>query len=288
MKLFNTILLLSLALPSAYANSLPTNKNEFCNRLKSPEKIQTMSDDSENLISFKNNGGLLNGGVCWWHSRFQRNLFYLSILKPNDQRPDDDKIKKIIHSIRIGKSIIEISGFSSISEFTETYKSMIQAELDKWQLYDGVVLGGWIDGLKGDTKIDPNILLEKMNTLNTYINVDKKIAYQKLQIKGITSHAWLVVNYKQNETGADLGYIDSNNPRSTMLYQYKKGDDSFYVSGYGHFVPYLEFQKEEERLKLVAKNFCNPALMTIDERDIIQDQDNIDYNADIYNFSNNL
>lgn len=241
---------------NASASVLPGNKEEFCGRFKDTSILSAYSTEESNLMSFKNQGGLFNGGVCWWHSRFQRNIFYLSIFKPELKKPLVSEVKSLIKEIRSGEKIIIIPGFSNFSEFSETYKKEILTELENWQLYDGVILGSWIDGLKGDTKVKPEILSSMMDKVYSYVEVDKKIAYQKLQIKGITSHAWLIVGMKKMTQGYEIGLIDSNNPRMCENYSYKVGDESFFQKSYGNFVTYLEFTREEERISHVAKTFC--------------------------------
>lgn len=251
--LSSSLLLLSFSLK---ASILPYDKAEFCGRFSDLNTLASFSSEESNLMSFKNDGGLFNGGVCWWHSRFQRNIFYLSIFKPDLPRPKNSEIKALIKEIRSGEKMITIPGFSNFAEFTTVYQKEIQSELNAWQLYDGVVLGSWIDGLRGDTKIDPARLKSMMEKVYSYVQVDKKIAYQKLQIKGITSHAWLIVGMKKGPNGYEVGFLDSNSPRMSLNYSYKFGDESFFIKSYGDFVPYLEFTREEERIASIAKKYC--------------------------------
>jgi hypothetical protein len=246
----------------ALATSLPQSKVEFCGRFNQSgeltDDILELSVDPTNLMSFKNNGGLFNGGVCWWHSRFQRNALYLTIFRPDHKIPPIFELKRIIRDIRDGLKIVTIDGFHNFNEFTEVYRDLIQHELNSWQLFDGIILGKWIDGLSGTTTTRPEILKEYMDSLFDYVSAKKKIAYQKLQIKGITSHAWLVIGTSKNSVGMEIGYIDSNSPNMSQNYTYLYGDTSFYTKSYGQFVPYLEFKREENRLLSIAKNFCFP------------------------------
>jgi hypothetical protein len=259
--------------------ALPTSKNEFCTRLQNKSTIKEQSLNVDNLVAFKNDGGLFDGGVCWWHSRFQRNTLYLVKINPNGNKPTLSEAKELIKRIRSSNEVLTLNGFSSFNEFTKSYQKEIQKELNAWQLYDGIVLGGWIDGIKGDTKIPASELQNKMDELFSYVEVQKKIAYQKLQIKGITSHAWLVTDIKATGSGYDVGFIDSNDPMRLNLYRYKFGDESFNISGYGNFVPYLEFKREEDKLNQVAQNFCNTNFtITFNEND---------YEQDLYDFANN-
>jgi hypothetical protein len=255
------LITLSFLTLQLFAGPLPQSKAEFCSRFgtlpNDRASMQDLSAETTNLMSFKNDGGLFNGGVCWWHSRFQRNILYLSIFRPDLARATTTQdIQNIIHQIRLGTSVVTIAGYANFAEFSADNQKLIQTELNDWQLYDGIVLGSWIDGLKGETKVKPEVLKNMMDVVYNYVEVEKKIAYQKLQIKGITSHAWLMVGLKKGSNGYEIGLIDSNNPRMTENYSYKYGDDSFSDKSYGNFVPYLEFTREELRLLSVAKTFC--------------------------------
>lgn len=258
----------------AYSTTLPQNKDEFCARFNTTNEssqttIQDLSLDPTNLMAFKNNGGLFNGGVCWWHSRFQRNIFYLSIFRPDLERPKNlAVIRNIIRQIRQGNSVVTIAGYRNLEEFSLDNQKLIQSELNDWQLYDGVILGSWINGLKGDTKVRPDVLEKMMNELNTYVSEKKKVGYQKLQIKGIMSHAWLVVGIKKMPSGFEIGYLDSNSPNQSLNYSYKNGDSSFFIKKYGDFVPYLEFKREEERLVDAAKVFCGFKSRNLNSNDL--------------------
>lgn len=276
MKKIMIILLALIALP-VIANTLPTNKAEFCARFEESTSISDLSLEPNNLISFKNQGGLFDGGVCWWHSRFQRNIFYLAIFKPELPRPSTKELKSLIKEIRAGESVFTIPGFANISEFTDVHKKEILAELEAWQIYDGVVLGSWVDGLKGNTKVKPDVLKSMMDKVFQYVEVEKKIAYQKLQIKGITSHAWLIIGMKEGPNGYEVGFIDSNSPKQCLNYSYKVGDESFFEKSYGNFVPYLEFTREETRLSSVAKTYCG--MRNIEESR--RSQWNTDYQKDL-------
>ncbi|NOT80563.1 MAG: hypothetical protein HOP07_16365 [Bacteriovoracaceae bacterium] len=261
------------------AASLPQNKSEFCSRYDDLTIMSDMGSAPQNLMSFKNQGGIFNGGVCWWHSRFQRNILYLSQFRPDLPRINPKELKPLIKEIRAGKSIVIIPGFSNFEEFSETYKKEILKELEAWQIYDGVVLGKWVDGLKGETKIEVSLLKQKMDELYNYVQVNKKIAYQKLQIKGITSHSWLIVKIKKLDSGYDLALIDSNNPKQTENYSYKIGDESFFDKSYGNFVPYLEFTREEIRLDTIAKAYCD-IVSPLAQDTVIKNYD-ADYEADL-------
>jgi hypothetical protein len=255
MKIFILFLTVITSLQLS-ATILPSSKGEFCQRFSDLEIMSTISSEPSNLMAFKNQGGLFNGGLCWWHSRFQRNIFYLSIFRPDLNPPEASEVKNLIREIRNGDSVVVIPGFSNFSEFSHAYQKEILKELSNWQLYDGVILSQWITGLRGNFRVKPELLKQMMDESFQYVEKEKRIAYHKLQIKGITAHAWLFVGMKKTGDNYEIGFIDSNSPRMTQNYSYKSGDDSFFNKSYGNFVPYLEFTREEKRLVSVAKDFC--------------------------------
>jgi hypothetical protein len=252
-KLIAFLLILS---PSLFSITLPYSKNEYCNRFKDKSLFQKLSEDKSNLISFQNDGGIFNLGTCWWHTRFQRNAFYNVIFKPNEKKPTIFALKKIIEEIREGKNIVVIPGFKYFSEFSFYHKNMIQLELNAWQIYDGIVNASWIEGLKGNTTIDSNELSEMMMNLHRYTNYEYKMGFTKLQIEGITSHAWLIIGSQKIQNGLIISYIDSNDPQLTQKYTYHFGENSFYTKDYGHFIPYLTFKREEKRLENIGLKYC--------------------------------
>ncbi len=257
----------------SFGQIIPSNRHDFCSRFLNNNQITYLTKESLNLINFKNRGGLINGGVCWWHSRFQRNLIYLSMFKPNESVLSKEEYKKIIKTIRSGNQIVIIPGFSNVEDFSKELENEIQNELEKWQLYDGLVLGGWIEGIKGDIQVPPNELEESMNQLYAYFQNGQKIPYLKLQIKGITSHAWLVTDMLKTQSGYTLGIIDSNQPKMTLNYSYHFGDSSFNDPDWGSFVPYLRFTNEEKRISNYAKEFCGIKVLNNDNEDISYEED---------------
>lgn len=272
MKLLIALFLFTTS--TSFAAIFPQTKEVFCERFDNKTAVKELSTTKENLLSFKNQGGIFDGGVCWWHSRFQRNLLYLAIFHPEKKR--DQNPQQLINQIRLAREIVHINGFKNVEEFSQVYKKQIITELENWQLYEGVVLSAWIQGLKGNHSIAPQEMLTRMNALYSYVANNHKIAYQKLQIKGITAHAWLVTDIKKTNYGYVLGVIDSNRPNQSMMYTYTIGDRSFSSKSYGSFVPYLEFTREEERLVTIAKKYCNRSFSALQ-----LEEDQILYNEDL-------
>ena len=207
-------------------------------------------------MAFPNSGGIKNGGVCWWHSRMQRNALYLTLYKPEEPRPSLTEAKIIIDKLRDGKEVIVIPGFYDFADFSNTHKLSIQRELEKWQKKDGIVKFNWLKGLKGKKSVSPETLKAMMDELYNYVEVQGNIAYQKLQVKGVASHSWLVVNMKKLDEGYDLEVIDSNYNSMTSIYRYRRGMMSFTHDFYGAFVPYLEREKEMSKMANVISSAC--------------------------------
>lgn len=231
---------------------------QFCADREDPTFIKNLSHEFLSRISFRNQGGLKKGGVCWWHSRFQRNVLYLTLYAPAEKRPTDDEAKKIIKNIRSGSQIVVIPGFSSFYEFSAIYSSFIQDELERWQKMDGIARFNWVNGLIGFEESSAKAMKKKMDELYEYVEVKGNIAYQKLQIKGLIAHAWLVLNMKKEDNGYILEIIDSNFPLQTSGYFYKEGQVNFEHPSYGKFNPYLERKNEMENISLKIMKLCHP------------------------------
>lgn len=251
------LLVFSCSIHSAIIGS---GLDNYCIDHQDSNFLRELPEESQNLLNFKNDGGILNQGVCWWHSRFQRNLLYLAYFSPDKTIVPKNLVMSLLNQIKKGESVVEIPGFSNVEDFTRYYQSEIQKLLNQWQIIEGGLQGGWQRGVRGKSKVSSDELKMRMEELFHYVERKNKIAYTKLQIKGIVAHAWLVHKMKATDTGYILSIIDSNNPQNVETYEYKFGDTSFFVKGYGNFVPYLEFKTEEERLLAAKTKRCQALL----------------------------
>lgn len=240
----------------ALAQNPSYTEESFCSDRKDEKFVKDLTMDSSNLMSFWNHGGLANSGVCWWHSRFQRNALYLTIYKPNLPRPSDSEARELVKQIRDAKDIVVIPGFKNFSEFTRVHEAQIQRELEKWQKGDGVIRFAWVKGLSGKPSVEAEKLKATMDEMYEYVEVNKNIAYNKLQIPGIDAHAWLVVHMEKVDGGYNLEVLDSNFPSETEIYRYREGDTSFNYHGAFKFTPYLERTHEMDKIKSVIAKRC--------------------------------
>ncbi|MCC6276838.1 MAG: hypothetical protein IT289_02855, partial [Oligoflexia bacterium] len=132
------VFLLILTNAESFAQSTvvqpPRSKDEFCQLRKDPNYFFRLAHEKENQMAFENYGGAFDGGVCWWHSLFQRSSLYLSVYRPDQARPNLDTAKKIIHSIATNGRVVEIPGYRNFLEFSRDWEDQIQYKLQKWQL----------------------------------------------------------------------------------------------------------------------------------------------------------
>jgi hypothetical protein len=247
------LLLLSMSV-SAFVPS--QSKEEFCADRKDKSFVKTLSQHSGNLMSFRNHGGLVNGGVCWWHSRFQRNALYLTYFNPHAPKPDRKTAITLIRDIRNQDGITEIPGFNNFEEFSIAFENEIQEELERWQKFESIRFT-WIRGLRGASSVSPEWMKKLMDYLYEEVVTNKNIAFQKLQMKGVTAHAWLVVNMAKTPEGYDLDVIDSNFPDRTSFYQYREGDSHLVYPYMGQFVPYLENVNEMNWINETIQEECS-------------------------------
>lgn len=227
---------------------------DYCSERSNPRFAQTHVSDEANRLSFKNGGGLLNGGVCWWHSRFTRNAAYVARFRPYESKPSISEAKKIIHNIRLGNQVVDVPGYSDLYTFSIDFKEEIQGKLEEWQTADGIGRSGWIRGLQGRTTLRADKLATMMDELYQRVMVKHEVVYQKLQLPGITAHAWLVINMVKESNGYLLTVADSNY-LTLRTHRYNRGSTHM-LYGSKKFVPYTEFTNELQRIEEVVQNNC--------------------------------
>jgi hypothetical protein len=241
----------------------PSESSEsFCSDRKDPNFVKTLTYDPENLMYFDNYGGLANGGVCWWHSRFQRNALYLTIFKPSLEKPTRDEAIDLIKQIREGSEVVVITGFKNLKEFSYETQDLIQEELERWQKHDGITRFAWFKGLTGSSKKNVKRLKKMMDQIYEDVEIKKNISYNKLQMPGVKAHSWLVIHMKKVKNGYDLLILDSNVNSKLGIYKYREGDtyfEYFTEEENKRFSPYLDQTNEMEKINRVIAKRCNPA-----------------------------
>lgn len=224
-----------------------------CQRDQSYIKATLLSPTSR--ISFENNGGLFNGGVCWWHSRLQRASVYLVEFHPDLSPPSSQEAYKILNSIKDMNKVVVIPGYSDFESFTKDHKIVTQRMLNVWQKIDGFINFQWIRGISGQSSLDPFEMKKRMDNVFNYFNQTSVPVWLMAQVRGITSHSLLLLNMVQRIDGYDLSVIDSNHPLETLKIEYNIGDESLKNDNYT-FVPYVGFQDDFSRIYGVLSKRC--------------------------------
>lgn len=239
--------------------SLKRARARFCSeKLSSELSVQNVLRNPMNQLHFYNQGGLFNGGVCWWHSRFIRAAAYLAIYDPSQPKPGREEAKEIINTIRKRKDIVVIPGYRNLYEFSIDWGQEILDKLEDWQRSDGLMKFSWFKGLTRDEEVSPEKLEQKMDDL--YERVSRgEVVYQMLQMPGIVAHAWLAIGMQKTTSGYVIEAVDSNAPGQVVRFPYYKGTTQIdYVLIPGHsFVPYDGNVSEEKKLRKKLIKECN-------------------------------
>lgn len=244
-----------LMIHQAFAFQSEAAKTLFCKGRQDRKLLEQRFMDPKEKLSIFNSGGLGGMGVCWWHSRFQRNAFYLANYEPNRQKPTRDEAKKMIRAIRSGKQVVTIPGFSDLGQFSHYFGDEIQKELENWQMVDGFLKQKWIQGLSGSSHSAKD-LKKNMDLLYQNVETNGQVGYLKIQSEGIEAHALLVGSMKKIPNGYNLKVIDSNFPKEVKTLEYLEGDDQLYP--YANV--YVEFTNEVTKLQNVVAKACSSSL----------------------------
>lgn len=225
-------------------------------------------ETKESRIQFKNRGGLFNGGVCWWHSRLQRASSYLVEFRPESDRPTKEQLNKILKTLKTMSSTVVIPGFSDFYSFTETYRAEVQSVLETWQKEDGFINQQWVRGISGNYELPPIEMKSRMDNLYDMFQKSPHPLWIMAQIKGIESHAFLILEMFPLGAGYELRVIDSNEPLITKSFSYVDGDRFLkHPKDKYSFVPYSGFQKDYDAILTSVKNHCGD-IFDIDNREI--------------------
>jgi hypothetical protein len=225
----------------------------FCTRTE--EDILVAFAEPSFRMGFQNQGGLVNGGTCWWHSRMQRSAIYLSRFRPELPRPDREGVERILKDLVHQRQVVEIPGYSSFFEFTRDHQAQVQRELDLWQIRDGFVNQQWIRGLSGRSKLPSRRLERRMERIHRVFQGSKPGLWIMAQMKGITSHALLLLGMEPTVQGYRLRFIDSNFPDETRELEYRRGDRALDL-GYAEFIPYAGFRNDFRRIAAALDAHC--------------------------------
>ena len=96
-----------------------------------------------------------------------------------------------------------------------------------------------------------------MDQIYQEVEVNQNISYTKLQIKGIESHAWLIVHMEKFNGGYNLQIIDSNIATTVENYTYREGETSIMENRSSFsFTPYLERTNELVNIYSAITNLC--------------------------------
>ena len=234
----------------------PQTKRQYCKALGNLAGIQNTLMDSNNRLAFPNGPyGLMHGGVCWWHSKFERNAAYLAIYQPNAAKPDHAAGVQIIAALKSATGVVIIPGYRNLREFSVDYPREIIAVLEQWQIEDGMAFA-WVRGLSGTPSVSPDALQKTMD--DTYVVVEKQklIAFLMLKLPGIEAHAWLVLRMKKTFDGYDLVVTDSNFVNSPLVLNFHYGMQQ--LGRYGS-APFLQDAYNQEDIVMIneGRSFCS-------------------------------
>jgi hypothetical protein len=235
-----------------------------CARRLFPEFRTDMARDTRFRLSLENEGGLFNGGVCWWHSRFQRAVWSLAEYRPDLPKATRSQAQRIIQGLAHFESVQIIPGYSDFLSFSRDYSREIQKELNQWQLRDGVLRQSWVRAISGRSnwRSNPEKLRRIMDELYAYSRKGELEGYTPwvmLQLKGlIGAHSALVIGMEKNAAndGYVLQIVDSNFPAKTFQWKYRYGDAQMGNSLYDT-VPYQGLHRDVPRIENALASYCS-------------------------------
>jgi hypothetical protein len=242
----------------ATSQALAVTSIEYCQHVQDPKYFKTLAYNPANHLSIVNQGGLLDGGTCWWHSLFQRKSFYLAIFEPRLPKPTSDYTNYLINTLAWGEKTVVIPGYSDMNSFSRENWSKIQSLLDFWQDADGFLKQKWINSVAALPQLNPTLLRYMMDKIFDEVENKQNISWVLLKAQGwgVESHAWLIVDMIKSRNGYDISLIDSNYPLDMRNARYELGSKSIQTANYGPLVMYLGRTKDLAVFEKARREFC--------------------------------
>ena len=195
-------------------------------------------------------------GLCWWHTRMQRNAHYLGYFSSSDARPSKEDAWKIIKKFTSTGDVVLVPGYVSLRQFSDEYSQEMTEALGQWQIVDSFVKQGWIHGLAGSSTAKPEKIVKGMDELSVEVNDKHKLVYQVLEMPGLEAHAWIVSGIQKDQWGYRMQVVDSNFTNMQEA-RYYSGSTTIEYNGYPNFVPVTEHDGELRSIQKSVTNFCS-------------------------------
>lgn len=262
-------LLFTVLLPGEVRANAPDLLPGVCERREGRTTLEGMVAHPGFRMSFRNRGGIANGGVCWWHSRFQRAVWTLAEFRPELSKPSHAEAVRLIQSLARLSRVVSIPGYADLASFSADFKAEIQNELNQWQRRDGFINQAWIRGISGQSDMSrrPEKLKQHMDRLFQYSERGRKenfIPWIMLQLKGIDSHAALLTQMRKEGDGYSLSIVESNFPDKTFEWKYRNGDGQIETSLYDT-IPYSGLHRDVKKMGKAVEAYCaRPRIQSLD------------------------
>jgi hypothetical protein len=251
-----------------FLSAVTGQASEFCQQRTAealPTTLASLMKDPAMRLAFENEGGLFDGGVCWWHSRFQRAVWYLADFAPERPAPTRKQASVLIRKLISRRHVVVIPGYSDFRSFSRDFQPEIQKALNRWQIRDAVINQAYLRGLAGKTQFhEPKRLQARMDKIfRRYTRAKAKgdVLWLMLQMHGIDSHASLLQSMEALPGGGyRLSLVDSNFPDELVPYTYQPGDLELspqvtLLFGY-ESSPYVGFSRDLNRIHRALVRAC--------------------------------
>jgi hypothetical protein len=151
------------------------------------------------------------------------------------------------------RGVTLIPGYSDMREFSLDHREEIQRVLERRQIFEGIFLFAWVNGLTGSSRVDPCRMKRIMDRIHGETSTG--LVYAKFQTPGLDAHAILITSTERLKGGGYLvRYLDSNVPGESSLI-YRVGYSFIALSSGMTGVPYVQRSGELRRLlELVHRN----------------------------------
>jgi hypothetical protein len=227
---------------------------------RGPLKFKFNIDDT---LAFPNPPGPFGWGMCWLHSRMQRNFTYLANYRPELPQPSREEALEIIERIVSQEGVTEIPGYRNLHEFSSAYRAELEGEINT----QGVLcvlnpndcaarLGDGYHPTASELRSNMEQLYQRtlaqpgdIQFIRTRFNEREDAPVLGVLASPLVAHSWLVLSMEPIRDDKDpllspirgyrMGVIDPNSPKAITDVVYHFGDIELKGGTVKRSVPYL-------------------------------------------------
>lgn len=231
-------------------------------------------DTADRTFLFNNPPGPTRSGLCWLHSRLQRNFAYLALWRPDLAEPSRPQILAIIDRIAHRRGVTEIPGFRNLGEFSLRFEAELVDAMVRMGVECVVNTNDCLARIDDSYRPSPQEFAGQMMWIyERYIQNPGEIIFVRTRalefehhvLRFFGAHSALILKMRplnaspfSANTGFEVEYIDSSDASHIMRSIYHFGDTSIHGLSDHVWHSHYEYEGDIREMREQIRSYCRP------------------------------